>query len=166
MAELAPFCDIAVKLGAKDAKVISACNVFVEDWVRLKCQFGCGCYNTNLMCPPHSPDAETMRRVLAGYESAVLIHCEKSAQVRKIIPQLERRVFLDGRYRALGLACGPCYLCNECDSKSCLYPDEARPAMEACSIDVFKTARTAGFDIKVLRSRRERGNYFGLVLVE
>ena len=166
MPELSHFCDVAVKLGAKDAKVISARNVFVEDWVRLKCQFGCGCWNTNLMCPPHSPNAETMRRVVACYEHAVLIHCDESSYVRKIIPQLERRVFLDGHHGALGLGCGPCYLCGDCNLQSCTHPDEARPAMEACSIDVFKTARAAGFPIKVLRSRREHGNYFGLVLVE
>lgn len=166
MADLAAYCDTAIKLGAKDAKVISAREVFVEDWVRLKCEFGCGCYNTNLMCPPRSPDAEKTRRVLTYYDSAILIHCEKSADVRKVIPQLERLIFIDGFYRALGMACGPCYLCDECNLECCIYPDQARPAMEACSINVFRTARNAGFPIKVLRTRRERGNYYGLVLVE
>ena len=123
-------------------------------------------YKMSLLCPPHSPDAETMRRVVACYESAILIHCDNSAKVREIVPQLERRIFLAGHHGALGLACGPCHLCSDCNFESCIYPDQARPAMEACSIDVFKTARAAGYPIKVLRTRRERGNYFGLVLVE
>lgn len=42
----------------------------------------------------------------------------------------------------------------------------ARPSMEACGIDVFKTARDNGFPIEVVRTRDEEENIFGLVLVE
>jgi hypothetical protein len=38
--------------------------------------------------------------------------------------------------------------------------------MEACGIDVFKTARDNGFPVEVLRTRDEGRNMFGLVLVE
>jgi hypothetical protein len=38
--------------------------------------------------------------------------------------------------------------------------------MEACGIDVFKTARDNGFPIEVLRTRDKGRNMFGLVLVE
>ncbi len=38
--------------------------------------------------------------------------------------------------------------------------------MEACGIDVFKTARDNGFTIQVLRTRDEERDIFGLVLVE
>jgi predicted metal-binding protein len=46
------------------------------------------------------------------------------------------------------------------------YPDRARPSMEACGIDVFTTARSQSFPLKVLRSRKEKGNYYGLLLLE
>jgi uncharacterized protein (UPF0335 family) len=36
--------------------------------------------------------------------------------------------------------------------------------MEACGIDVYATARKAGFDIKPLKSRGEIPKYFGLLL--
>jgi hypothetical protein len=38
--------------------------------------------------------------------------------------------------------------------------------MEGCGIDVFKTARDNGFPIKVVRTRDEERNIFGLILVE
>jgi hypothetical protein len=38
--------------------------------------------------------------------------------------------------------------------------------MEACGIDVFKTARGNGFPIEVLRTREEERDIFGLILVE
>ncbi len=44
--------------------------------------------------------------------------------------------------------------------------DRARPAMEACGIDVFATVRKHGFTIDVVRTRGDPEHYFGLVLVE
>jgi hypothetical protein len=38
--------------------------------------------------------------------------------------------------------------------------------MEACGIDVFKTARDNGFPIEVVRNREEKRDLFGLILVE
>ena len=43
---------------------------------------------------------------------------------------------------------------------------EARPSMEACGIDVFKTARDNGFPIEVVRSHEETRNIYGVILVE
>jgi hypothetical protein len=40
------------------------------------------------------------------------------------------------------------------------------PAMEACVIDVFATARKHGLEVNVVRSRTDPQHYFGLVLVE
>ncbi len=41
-----------------------------------------------------------------------------------------------------------------------------RPMMEACGIDVFKTARHNGFDIDTRKETYGRWNYFALVLME
>jgi len=38
--------------------------------------------------------------------------------------------------------------------------------MEACGIDVYATARAAGFTINVVRTRKDPQHYFGLVLVD
>jgi hypothetical protein len=36
--------------------------------------------------------------------------------------------------------------------------------MEACGIDVYATARGAGFTIEVVKTRNEKPRYFGLLL--
>jgi len=62
---------------------------------------------------------------------------------------------------------GPCRLCRECDlSNSCKHGYEAWPSMEACGINVFKTARDNGFPIEVVRTYEDERNIFGLILVE
>jgi hypothetical protein len=38
--------------------------------------------------------------------------------------------------------------------------------MEACGIDVFKTARDNGFAIEVVRTHEEERNLYGVILVE
>ncbi len=41
-----------------------------------------------------------------------------------------------------------------------------RPMMEACGIDVFKTARDNGFQIDTKKETYGRWNFFALVLIE
>jgi hypothetical protein len=41
-----------------------------------------------------------------------------------------------------------------------------RPLMEACGIDVFKTARNNGFQIDTRKEMYGGWNYFALLLVE
>lgn len=43
---------------------------------------------------------------------------------------------------------------------------EVRPLMEACGIDVFKTARDNGFYIDTKKETYGKWNYFALVLLE
>jgi predicted metal-binding protein len=165
--ELSPFVGIALEMGATDAKVIKASTVRCEPWVRLKCQFGCGGYSKRLMCPPFTPTPEETARVISCYRRAILLHAKDNDIINEIIPRLERKIFLSGYYKALGLGSGPCYLCDKCNIKArCKFPYLARPAMEACGIDVFSTVRANGFHIEVVRSRRQRGDYFGVILVD
>lgn len=159
----------ALRLGAKDAKIINVSSVKTGDWVRCKCQFGCSGYGESLTCPPWSPAPDQTRKMLSGYKKAILIHCgsESLKDVSGIAVKLEREAFLAGFYKAFGMGAGPCNLCESCDvNERCKHPDEARPAMEACGIDVFKTARGNGFKIEVVNSTHTEGDYFGLVLLE
>jgi predicted metal-binding protein len=157
----------AVALGALQAKVISPKKVFTAAWVRWKCRYGCDGYGSSLLCPPHSPTPDETRKVLDGYARAILVHCDAVTDVRPLIAKLEREAFLAGFYKAFGFACGPCDLCPTCAfEKGCRHADQARPAMEACGIDVFRTARAAGFPIEVVTSRTCKQNYYGLLLIE
>jgi predicted metal-binding protein len=165
--DLKRFAKFAVKMGAVDAKVIDAKDVIVQDWVRLKCQYGCGHYGKSLTCPPNSPPPDQMRRVLKGYSRAILMRLPNEwTRTHDMVAKLERHVFLAGYYAALGLTAGPCERCEECNLEHCAYPRLARPSMESCSIDVYATARRNGFDIEVMRTRRQKPTYFGLLLVK
>ena len=175
MKKLQKYVKLAKELGAEDAKIIRAENVFVRDWVFLKCKFGCEGFGERLTCPPRSPRPKQMRRVVSEYKHALLLHFasdpnrkkpKKKFTVTKFVADLERRIFLNGYYKAFGLGCGPCQLCRTCESEECRHPRDARPSMEACGIDVYETARTAGFPIEVVRDYDQRSNRYGLVLIE
>ncbi len=156
------------KPGVKGVRIVSPSDVVTAAWVRLKCQFGCDGYGQYLVCPPYSPTPDEMRRVLDSYERAILVHFEPTAAVKKVVASLEREIFLRGAWKALGLGAGPCYFCRRCpvEEGRCRHAERARPSMEACGIDVFTTARKAGFPIEVVRTRRQCPNYYGLVLID
>ena len=88
-------------------------------------------------------------------------------ELRKIVAGLEREIFLDGYYKAFGLSAGPCRLCKTCETnKDCKHPYKARPAMEACGIDVYGTARNCGFELEVVKTEDCPYSYIALVLIE
>ena len=157
---------MAMELRAIKAKVISPATVRTACWVRWKCQFGCGGFGTSLVCPPHTPAPSETRQMLNGYKQAILFEAPRG-NAKKIAATLERKLFLAGYYKALGLGAGPCNLCETCAfEQGCRHPEQARPSMEACGIDVFATVRSHGFTIDVVRTRKAPQHYFGLVLVE
>jgi predicted metal-binding protein len=165
----AALCSLATgKAGVKAAKMISPAEVETAAWVRLKCQYGCDGYHQCLVCPPFTPTPEQMRQVLNGYRRAILIHFEPQADTKETVVELEREVFLRGAWKAFGLGAGPCYLCKSCcvEPGKCRHPEETRPAMEACGIDVYTTVRKAGLPIEVVRGTRQCPDYYGLVLVD
>lgn len=171
MKKLAKYIELAKEKGAHGAKIIRTENVFVRDWVLLKCKFGCEGYGQCLTCPPRSPSPEQTRRLVSEYTHALLVHFvrkpdeKKKMSVTKFVAELEREIFLDGYYKAWAMGCGPCQICRTCDDEECKHPREARPSMEACGIDVYATARDAGFPIEVVTDYDQRSNRYGLLLI-
>lgn len=137
-------------------------------------------FGKRLTCPPHTPTPDVTRKVIDSYQKAILFHRKleggdrKSSdenlfrlEFHKTIVRLEIGIFLDGYYKAWSMGSGYCRLCKECDPPGfCRRGFEARPAMEACGIDVFKTARDNGFRIEVVRTHEDEMNLFGVVLIE
>lgn len=166
------YCKRAMEMGIDRAKVIDPRSVVTAEWVRMKCQFGCTGFGIRLCCPPHTPAPDITRKVVDSYKKAILLHRslkkdEKTKVFNESIVRLEIEVFLEGYYKALSMGSGPCRLCKECETtRPCKHGDVARPSMEACGIDVFKTARENGFPIDVLKSAEEARNCFGLILVD
>ena len=158
--------DAAKDKGALGAKAISPADVATAEWVRWKCQFGCGGYGTSLNCPPNTPTPERTRTMLDGYSQAILFE-SPPGEAKRIAVELERELFLAGYYKAFGLGAGRCRLCDECSvDEGCRHPREARPSLESCGIDVYATARAQGFTIEAVRTRDDPQHYYGLVLVQ
>jgi len=173
MKQLKPFLQTALEKGVTDAVVIETAKVFTEPWVRMKCQFGCSMYGRGLCCPPRTPTPEQMRKILDSYKHGILLHrhIQKGYKYindfNEIIADLERTIFLDGHYKVWAVGCGPCTRCKECNiDGACLHPDKARPSMESCGIDVYRTARENGLPIQVVKDHSQDRDVYGLVLVE
>ena len=165
----ASLCQLAAgKTGVRAAKIVPPAEVQTAAWVRLKCQYGCDGYGQCLVCPPFTPTPDQTRQVLDCYRRAILIHFEPGVEIKRSVAELEREVFLRGAWKAFGLGAGPCCFCESCVLKPgrCRHAEQARPAMEACGIDVYSTARKAGFEINVVRTRKQCPDYFGLILVD
>jgi len=169
---------MAKKSGVSWAKIIHPKNVVTAEWVRMKCQYGCNRYGTCLTCPPFSPTPEYTRKMLEYYSKALImiydIHPRpketerrQRRKMRKDIASLEREAFLDGYYKAFGMASGPCNLCATCDTtQPCKFEDLARPSMEACGIDVYATLANAGYKLEVVKSYDQIWHYSGLILID
>jgi len=175
MSELDGYVKRAKSMGVSKAKIIDVRNVVVGNWVRMKCQFGCGGYGECLTCPPYSPTPEMTRKTLDEYSRGLLMQIENISpadeekvfkKFKKTVASLEREIFLDGYYKTLGMTAGPCSFCRSCDiSKPCKHPRLARPSMEACGIDVYQTARNFGFSLEVVKSRDFPCSYISLILI-
>lgn len=164
--ELVKFVDRSKELGAYDAKIVKASTIKTAVWTRLRCQYGCRSYGSYLCCPPYSPKPNETQEAINDYKYALMMHSKSEEVTKKIVPTLEREIFLDGYYKAFGFVAGRCHLCEKCNLKSCVHPREARLSMEAAGIDVYETARVNGFPIKVVKDKTCEGNYYSLILIE
>lgn len=176
MLRLDTYAEKAKSLGVSKAKIIDTENVVVGNWVRLKCQFGCGGYGECLTCPPYSPTPEDTKKMIGEYSEGLLMQMENISLVtrsrlgdklRNVVADLEREIFLDGYHKAFGMTAGPCRFCKPCEThRPCKYPNRARPSMEACGIDVYQTVRNCGFELEVVKVADCPYSYVSLILIE
>ncbi len=164
LTDLNPLIEKAKELGSLEVGFLSASEVVVAHWVRLKCMFGCPDYGKFRTCPPYTPDAEEMKRILSEYNQVMLIKTTSHDKATEIVAKLMGWLYSQGEFKAFPLGSGRCRLCQECDIENCRSPHMAYPSMEACSIDVFETIRRVGW------SREERSPegdflHYGAVLL-
>jgi len=106
--------------------------------------------------------------------------------VNTTVHLLEKTAFYDGFYKSFGFGAYPCIYCEHCVAeehegivdesmrRSCKHMDMVRPSMEAAGIDVFATAKNAGWELETVPCRDleygkiVHGNIhsIGLVLIE
>jgi predicted metal-binding protein len=58
-----------------------------------------------------------MRKVLDAYSRRILIHLDPEADVKAIVAELEREIFLHSAWKAFSLGAGPCYFCRKCPAE-------------------------------------------------
>ncbi len=97
-----------------------------------------------------------------------LYHGDANRMLGAVVTRVETEAFKAGFPYATGFTGGLCLLCPTCvgvaSGKPCRRPYEARPAMEAVGIDVFKTAQNAG--LQMAFSADEPVRWTGLILIE
>jgi len=207
-AEIEKLTRLAERRGAV-ASPIRASDVVVADWVRFKCRYGCKGYGKHLSCPPYAPTPEETRRMVASYETGLLLRFDGDPAhpvlgpddipddfhsffrdlivwVNGTVHALEKIAFFDGYYKAFGFGAYPCIFCetcipeeiegplNETTKRFCRHADVMRPSMEAAGMDVFATARNAGWSLSTIPSENLgygkilHGNIrsVGLILIE
>lgn len=172
--DLERYCQKALEWGASDVKIIPACDVVVDERVRIKCRVPrCHLYGENANCPPHAPSLEEMRKVLSKYRHALLVrhnvipeedfiddkkwhraHIVHQRKIHDIVSRIESLAFNDGYYFALAFGAGGCKtalcsgeICQFLDSGRCRFPLKSRPSMEGVGIDVFDLTVRVGWDI-------------------
>jgi predicted metal-binding protein len=181
----------AVELGATDARIIRSNDVVVDPRVLAKCLFPkCPVSGTNINCPPHTPDAGWVKKVVEGFQYAIFFKVDgpyekdsaTSHEIKvknlEIVSKIEAQAYYDGYYLALGFGGASCKttLCSNEDcsalqaGKSCRHPLKGRPSMHAVGMDAYKMAVRVGWDIYPIgkathSSEVPFASHLGLILV-
>ena len=158
----------ACNAGFRQAVLLPASQVRTAAWVRMKCRYGCPRYGFSRQCPPETQTPEKTRWLLDDYRWALLVEgTPPGRSFHERLLDLEKQAFLAGFHRALIFGAGPCPLCSECTTaNACRHPEKVRPAMEACGIDVYATAKGTGIRLTPVPDRTGYVKYFGLLLME
>jgi len=154
-------------LGFQQTRLIPVDNIHVPDWADLRCQFGCDYYGKP-QCPPNSPSARKTRETLQDYTWAILLEGEPpTKQFQQRVLLAEKEAFRAGFHKSFAYWAGPCSVCDTCSTDGiCRNTRDARPSMESAGMDVFETARRAGFNLRTLNNNSDFVKYFALLLVE
>jgi predicted metal-binding protein len=168
-----------VKHGFNDFKWVKPEKIIINQWVRMKCMFGCSSYGQKACCPPNSPSILECRNFIDEYREGAIFHMPRkvsnkeefrnwSKEINRSLCNLERDIFLSGYYKVFVFFITPCSICEECKTErsDCNNQSMARPTPEAFGIDVFGTARLYNFPIEVLTDRGQIMNRYAFLMVE
>lgn len=178
---------LARQHGAKDALIIRASDIVVDERVIMKCMIPRCRHYGDLVCPPNVMKPAEFRTILEKYRYGIMLSTEyknpprppslensdevsreirtKAAELSEILLKLESYTLSKGCRFAAGLTGGSCKYCDECiGSGKCLHPYKARPSMEAVGIDVVATLRNIGIELAFPVT--DTVKWWGLLLVD
>lgn len=172
--DLQKYKDLALALGATDAKVITTNEIIIDDRVRMKCLNPvCREYGTNIHCPPHIGDLDQTRKLVKQYKYTLFVMLsvpsneltglqaqeEKTYRIsamklNDIVSKIESTAFYDGYHLATGFStnCKDLWCPEEeCSAikpgQPCRHPLTARAGMDAVGMNAFTMAAKVGWDI-------------------
>lgn len=153
-------------------------EIVVAQWVRVKCMFGCNDYGSGT-CPPNTPSVPECERFFSEYQSGLIIRLNKFANkndypsewskgISENLLEAERKIFVSGYQKVFLLNQSCCSLCETCSGnrKNCKDKSNSRPSPESFAVDVYQTARNAGFDLNVLPDNPGEMNRIAIILIE
>jgi predicted metal-binding protein len=152
-------------------------DIFVAQWVRFHCLFGCNDYGKIGSCPPAVPPIDECRKMIYEYEKALILHFPIQSQPKdeklhmmKDLLALEREIFLAGYYKVFLMPHSSCCFCENCVAEGtrikCIHNAVSRPSPDAMGIDIFRTARNAGYNVEVVTTHDAMTNRFSFILID
>ncbi len=189
--ELRDLLQLAGRLGATDAKVISSAEIVIEDnLARLCVEPQCENYGLSAKCPPNVSGPDGFRKLLQNYRRAVVFRIDVPSEVlfsnerlevfgllHEIAASIELSAIRMGYPKSKAYAGSSCkkLFCGDhprCrvtgESGECRNPDRARPSMSGFGINVSKLMQAAGWAANSRNSGSKgesTGTVCGLVLI-
>jgi predicted metal-binding protein len=174
--DLEKYRQLALDLGATDAKIIAATDIIIDPRVRARCfSPRCPDYMTNLNCPPYAVDPEVAKKALGRYKYGIFILLRVPAEEQagadyyeaskhrvpgaikmyELVAKLQAAALCDRYHLAIafggGLSCKralcPEMECSGITGAGCRFASQVTPSMHSVGMDVFTMAAKAGWDI-------------------
>lgn len=192
-AHLQELTELACRLGASNAKVVSTSEISVEDDLADLCREPrCENYGLSASCPPHVAGPSGFRKLLETFTQAVVFKIDVPSEtllssdrrevfraLHEIAASIENSAIELGYRHSRAYAGGSCkhLFCHDyayCqvleEGGECRNPRQARPSMSGFGIDVSKLMQVAGWTMKRItqKTRQDKismGTVCGLVLI-
>lgn len=160
---------LAISLGASEARLISSDDIVVDDQLAHKCiEPQCENYGLSFSCPPYVEGPASFRELIKTHPRALVIRLVipssmllswERVDLGRVLHELVATVELEARKmgyaRSSGFAGGSCkeLFCQDhlsCrrieENGPCRHPDLARPSMSGYGIDVFQLVESCDWE--------------------
>jgi predicted metal-binding protein len=192
-ADLKELTELAWRLGASNAKVISTGEISIEDDLANLCREPqCENYGLSASCPPHVSGPSGFRKLLETFKQALIFKIDVPSEIllssdrrevfralHEIASSIEHSAVEMGYRHSKAYAGGSCkrLFCQDhtyCrvleEEGECRNPRQARPSMSGFGINVSKLMRVAGWTMSRLTQDTKQdevpmGKVCGLVLI-
>jgi predicted metal-binding protein len=151
----------ANKEGYTNIASVDISKIEFEESLRALCdQNACGHFNKSWTCPPACGKIEELRNKVLSFKDGILVQkvytledsfdfegmMEGQSNFDKLFSNMMDFNFNNNNKDHYSLKAGSCHLCETCTypDKPCIYPDKARPSIEACGINVTSLCGSCG----------------------